>query len=399
MEIRQSWLQLIMIQIGCVICIPMIFVGFMLGRSYGLLQSAFSIFIGNALLLPLGLIFVEAAVRYRMPVILLVQKILGRSGALLLGAALGCSMVGWFALQVAFVAEHVQVLFPFLDNFFVPLVMVLGCCMALSVVRGIVALAYFSAITTPLLVIFLVMALYNATCCMVYQPVCLEAFSCVGISLVIAAALAAMVDAPTFYQFARSRKDGVIAMMLLCVVVIPAVEMIGVILAQVPHVCSLLDALSANYSMSYRILITLFLILAGWTTNAGNLFSAVVNTSLFFPSVSFATRVMIIGLLATLTAACGIAHAFESVLVCMSMLVMSSGCVVAIFLLNEWYGFSVISSKRSFFACISALLGFIIGCSMVAFGTSFFAVPVIDAAIIAGFSALLSILGMIIYGA
>ncbi len=384
MLVRQNWFELMSIQTGCVICVPMIMIGYSLGVNYGLFQALQAIFMGNLVLLPFGLTAVFMSIQFRESTSEIAARFLGSTGAKFLACTMMQALVGWFALQLVMVVQSVQELFlclgyPLICSTTFLLVMC-GAFMIFSTLGGITALNTLADISLPILCFTLGYAVYslihNTSVTLPLSSVTNTGFA--GVSLVVASAIAAMVDAPTFYRFSRTKTDGFISMILICLLVNPAVLSVGAFLASYGAPESLGQALSAGGSVIWKAFVALFLIVAGWTTNNGNLYSAVVNSAPIFP-VSERLRTCILGGSGLFLACLGIMDYFVTALEVMGMVVIVMG--VAMSMLFIATGGRTPGTFLQKGALVSIVCGIVIGGLNFMGTTIATGLPVVDAAL------------------
>jgi cytosine permease len=150
-----------------------------------------------------------------------------------------------------------------------------------------------------------------------------------GISLVIATAIAAVIDLPTYFRHARSAKDGLISVVLIFAIAIPAIELVGVYLATYRGGESVIDILKGTNPL-WNFWIAFFIVLAGWTTNNTNLYSGVISLEFIWPSSSSCMRTWAVGVAGTLLACCNLLDHLELILDLVGIGIGSMGAVVII---------------------------------------------------------------------
>lgn len=276
----QGAIKLLAIQIGGAICLPVLMVGQLLEQKVGLGGALFSIFWGNLFLFGLGLIASELSLSEKKTTAEHAEKYFGKLGMKGFSLALLISMGGWFAIQLKALTD----LFPLSPLF-------LGGLITLSTLKGIKALELISLITSPLLAIFLVCPLFKLE-----GDVPLLDLNYNGVSLVMAAASLAVLDLPTFFRFAKSKNSARVASFFLFVILLPLVEGIGAILSAYHPKQDLIQMLGGGLSVS------LFILIAGWTTNNMNLYSAAINLKNLVPSLKESHSILIVGVISSLLA-------------------------------------------------------------------------------------------------
>jgi purine-cytosine permease-like protein len=103
---------------------------------------------------------------------------------------------------------------------------------------------------------------------------------------------------------------------------------LGIYLAQGVTEGSILDALKRSEIPLWNVWIALFLILAGWTTNNLNLYSAAMNMQSIYKNVSEKSLTLLLGLVGTVLSFFDLLAHLEAVLDLMGILVVSMGSVI-----------------------------------------------------------------------
>lgn len=373
---NQSWLQLTLIQLGGAICLPLLLLSSILVQSYGLAPAVTAILIGNLLLAMIGVITSRMSVRNRKTTMENAKEYFGTSGGKLFAFIMAFSLTGWFAIQLNVITESVFDFFPVTAT---PLIkisvnLLLGQLITLTALFGMRSLTLLSNFSAPLLVLTLAYAVYNNQESLNVES---QEIDFKAISLIMAASIATVVDMPTYFRHAKSQKDALIATLALFCLAVPLVELAGVYLS--------LQKSGTLFPKSSDLLIDLwmvsFLIFAGWTTNATNLFSSVACLQSMWPNSKETTRVLLMGFVGSALACFDMLHHFESLLEFMGVAVTAMGAVVALsYLLGKR------SNKPAFIAwALGTLAG--LGAAFGAFSLT--SMAQLDAFIISGISIIL----------
>jgi purine-cytosine permease-like protein len=201
--------------------------------------------------------------------------------------------------------------------------------------------------------------------------------------MVIGGGIAGVIDFPTYFQHAKSKKDGIITSVLLFGLALPFIEIVGVCLGFCfPH-NSLLTCLIAGGGIFWGFVVSLFLIFAGWTTNNTNIYSVSINSKKMCPKLSQKMRTLIFGLLgAFLSAFCLLSH-LSMVLTIMGILLGSMGAITLVSYLMDQFLRCEIDKKGQIFNLISFMIATTIGL-LTFFGIfALTHLPILDAFIIA----------------
>lgn len=323
---KQNWMQLTAVQAGGAICLPVFVIGYALGKNYGLQSAFLAIMLGNVLLLLLALVSGAYSAEKKLSTIQCAIQCFGRRGKGFFSAAMVFSMTGWFAIQLNLMGESLQKLFPFINPFAGTIAM--GLVMTALGVKGLRGVGVLANISLPLLVATIAFSF----CGVDFSEVAMQAakpHSFSGISLVLACSIGAVVDLPTFFRAAKSKKDATKAVWVLFGLVIPAVEMVGVLLSSATIDGGFLDVLmGAHPSIVWEVWVLGFVLMAGWTTNSANLYSAAVSLEPVFASAPFGVRATLLGSIGTALSCFPLMEGLELILQPIGVALTSMGAVM-----------------------------------------------------------------------
>lgn len=323
---NQNWKKLLLIQAGGVICLPVFIIGHALAKNFGIYSAILAIICGNLLLLAMGIVLALPSVTHRKSTAETAVDVFGLKGKELFSGAMVISMIGWFAIQLNIMTSAFQNMLN--PEMIICLNIVLGIAITLVGIKGMRSLTLLATFSMPFLIITILYALYSVSD---YPMITTEqeVISIGGFSLVLACGIAAVIDLPTFFRLAASKKDGLIAVCLLFGFVLPLVEGVGLYLfmhAQREHLAEVL-ALSSD-GIVWKIWVMAFLILAGWTTNNANLYSATVSLQTLIPGLTETSRTLILGLIGTFLACFNFLDHLILVLDLIGVLLGSMGAVI-----------------------------------------------------------------------
>ncbi|MBS3904410.1 MAG: hypothetical protein KGZ39_03700 [Simkania sp.] len=258
-----TWKELTGLYLGGAFCLPLLLIGFRAGSQHGLCGALIAIALGNLALTVLALFTSRLGVVTRKTTVELAEEKLGpRGGPIFAGAILLIHLL-WFALQLDLIAQGSY------SAYFI-----LGFLSVLSVLGGVKKLSYIANLALPILMGVLFYAMLRA-------PLPTLTYHLDGIEITtgifIAAGLAAVMEMPTYFKKARSIVDSRVASLLIFGLGVPLIEGGGAYLgASMPqgHLITILES-----GLSWT---SLFLIIAGVTTNNNNLYAASVYAERFF---------------------------------------------------------------------------------------------------------------------
>ncbi len=382
----QNWKQLSSIQIGGAVCLPVIVIGQTLSQTYGFLSAVLAIVLGNALLTLIALVMASMSFQEKKTTIENASLYFGKKGGVLFAWAMLFSLLGWFGIQLNLMSQALLDLLsiPSDSSALIAANAGLGLVMTCTGMYGLRALNLLSDFSMPILGITLLYAL-----CMPGKES--HEFSFIftwgGLSLVMATAMAAVIDLPTFFRHARSKKDAFISIFLTFGVVIPLVELIGVYLAATRGGESVMEILKGN-NIFWNAWVALFIILAGWTTNNTNLYSGAVSLKFIFPNISNAFCTWIVGLAGTFLACFNLLDHLEVLLGLLGVGIGSMGAVIiAAYLAAQCQGGQIKGSQRGNLWAWS--LGAVLGIVSMCGGYSITSIAILDAFLAASFGTIL----------
>lgn len=342
MSTIQNWKQLSSIQIGGVICLPAILIGQTLSQSYGFNSAILAIFLGNLVLTLLAFVVASMSYREKKTTIENASLYFGRQGSLLFAWAMLFSLVGWFGIQLNLMSQALLDLCSVSQNspYLIILNTVLGLVMTLIGMYGLRALNTLSDFSIPVLGITLLIAL---TLPVEKSHAISTGFKLGGISMVIATAIAAVIDLPTFFRHAGSKKDAYKSVLLIFGLAIPLVELAGVYLATSHPGETIIHTLKGS-NILWNCWVALFIILAGWTTNNTNLYSGAVSLNFIFKEATSPQCSWVFGLIGTFIACFNLLDNLEVILGMLGVGIGSMGAVIVTgYLMFRWKGLPSLS--------------------------------------------------------
>ncbi len=276
---KQSWWQLLSIQAGGTICLPVIMVGQLICQKFGWVAALLGMGLGNVFLLGVGYFLASLSAQRPQSTVEHAASYFGNRGRLLFAGLMMLSMLGWFGIQLNVMSLSLQQLFSMLGIASTPLYLSIGIGVVLSSVMclGMKAIRWLSNISAPLLGLTLLYAACFATGSMpLAEPVTLSWLG--GVSLIIGANIAAVIDLPTFFRHARSGRDARICILLLYGLIVPFIEAVGIYLSAMTGGGSILGVLQGGHGLLWMVWVSCFVLMSGWATNNTNLYSALTSS-------------------------------------------------------------------------------------------------------------------------
>jgi cytosine permease len=301
---NQSWISLTSIKVGILICLPAMMLGHILTTTYGIYQTLLGLLLGGAISYIISRNMFSLTERFpHKNTIEIAQLYFNKIGMILYALGSAFALLGWFAIQLKMMASVVN---DSIGGSITIITIILGLLITILVAYGIRGIEKCANIGMMFLIPTILYSLYRIITYntlihdMMYYP---QNFNIKPIIITVSSFLVGILDLPTYYRYAKSRKDALISFGITYFIFFPLVTGIGIITAlYIPHNDFVTGFLSCFNSQKEKIWMALFMIIAGWTTNNGNLFSTISNINSIFPHISYKTATIIAGLTGTLIA-------------------------------------------------------------------------------------------------
>lgn len=380
MNEKLDWKRLASLKAGGAICLPVILAGHALCQKYGLPSALLAIGVGNAVLLAMGLVMSKMSMEAKKTTTDNALTYFGERGTYGFAGALLFAKTCWVAIQLNLMVISIQALLP--EGFSRILLSIpLGLMVILVAMRGISALTLVTSLSIPLLVSTMAYALYGVygnVPAVPLLPISLE-----GISVAIATAVTAVIDMPTYFRHATSKRDSALATLVFLGIAVPLIEGVGIALYYFHPGSTVLDTLRLDGSPVWNVWVTLFLVLAGWSTNNSNLYSASACLGTILPKLEEKKRTLMIGLVAITLCMLGILDYFTSVLQMIGVMTGSMGATIVVcYLMGRIASFTL--------NLLAWGLGVIVGIGSIFHVITITGIPLIDACAVAAGATLLT---------
>ncbi len=328
-EKKQSWWQLLSIQTGGTICLPVIMVGSLVCQKFGWVAALLSVGIGNLFLLILGYLLASMSTYRPQSTVEHATTYFGKIGKWLFGFVMIFSMLGWFGIQLNVMTLSAAQLFSGLGHSIPFLTLNIGMGLIISCIMcfGMRAMKNLSYICAPLLGLTLLYAAFSAGG-VIPSMTSLPISWISGLSLIIGANIAAVIDLPTFFRHAKSNKDAKFCILLLYGIVVPLIEITGVYLTSVTGGNSILSILQIGHGSLWIMWTCCFVLLSGWQTNNANLYSSIASSGSLPGKFPTWARAAILGGIGTLIACFNPLGNIEYVLDLLGITIGGMGAVI-----------------------------------------------------------------------
>lgn len=384
--ITQNWWQLASIQMGGVICLPLLFIGYELAKFCHPTTAFFSILWGNLLLFGLSSISGMLSVRKRQVTAQNAFTYFGNYGRIFFATIMAFSLLGWFALQAQSAGGNLSSLIAdFQADQFRDRGLwkeVFSCIIAAIVITGaffgVKMLSRIAMCCLPVMVIVIGYYVVQAKPLSSEFPV-FSFWSGQAVSLVLAANIAGTIDLPTFYRHARNFKDTLFSSFLVYLITIPVIEYLGACLYYSSSVSTIHEALANISSSRAEIWTILFVPITAWTTNNLNLYSASNSIKVLYKNFTFPQAVGVAGLIGLFLITIPMIERYSIFLSIMGIFIITMGATILIAFVFEVYGLQ----PNTTLSWVAWFCGVIIGLIELRYGQVGTGAIVLDAGIIA----------------
>lgn len=277
---KKSWLSIAFIWAGNVICVPALMVGAMVSAGLNFKDSILAMFIGYGITVALMMLIAAQSAQTGRPSMVAVSRALGERGSqFTISLITAISMIGWYGYQTIVCATSFCSLMKSGFGISFPewvACLLWGTLMLITAFYGIGLTKILNVVSVPLLFVFLIYGVSlalgdgGAAVLAAYEPAESSGMM-VGITISIGGFIS---GAATCGDYNRYSKDAKSAALSCLFGVIPAgvgALACGAVLA----ICSGDSDITVMFAnVGLPIVGMLVLILATWTTNVGNAYSA-----------------------------------------------------------------------------------------------------------------------------
>ena len=352
MNETQPWFKIASLYLGGALCLPVLLVGYTLCKQYGFGASIISIVMGNLLLFFVGLAIARIAFTLRLPTAALAAHILGKKGIVIFAAVMVVTMIGWSAVLLELMSSQ---LFLALNTQGILVSSILvtvgtGVLVTISSLRGIGqagTIAMILAIPVFMTLLYLVRTVMPVGD-LLLTPALSTSFA--GISLVIAATIALVVDLPTYVRTVNTWRNVVWLLVVTLIIGMVLIESMGAWLA-CASTKSLIEQMMQGGNI-WCLWVTICFIASSWIACMANIYSAAISIQTVYSRMSLFVCTLLVSVCIIALALCGLVLHFVFVLECMGVLLSSLGAIMLC-----WYLFGM----REIFSYIS-ITSWLIGC-------------------------------------
>jgi cytosine permease len=344
--VRKSWWTMALVNVAVAVNVGALLFGGQLAANLTFAESIGSIVFGSLLVAMIAVGCAVIGARTQVSTAMISRSVFGEVGARFVSLLLASTLFGWFGVQAGFFGSSAAALIRTVWERSVAtwvLSLIGGILMTVTAVLGYRAIEKLSLVAVPLLLGLLAVSL-NAVFgeqspgeLLASDPSTGMMTMGFGTSLIAGSFIVGAVVAPDVTRWARSTWDAALAAFVGMFVGSVVMLSMAVVLATATGTG---DAVEIFIRLGMGTSALLILILAQWTTNDNNLYSAALGFSVVFPRVPKWQLSVVAGLIGTALAVLGI---YGEIISFLSVLTASitplSGILVAeYFLLKRRHG-------------------------------------------------------------
>lgn len=311
-EATVSGVRIALVLIAVAIALPAFITGMKLGQSLGFTRAAIAMFGGGCLLAAIGSATALVGARVRLSTYMIILFAFGRRAGMFVNLCLSLSLFGWFGVLAVMFGDAAQNLVADHDRNSLGATgwMLLGSgLMVATTMFGFRALDRLSILVTPakaiLLIVTLLVAIDGHGLAGLTAPPVGSMSIGTGITIVAGGLMVGATLMPDLCRYARTGRDGVSAAILGYGVGFPLVLLASAI---PPLVTGQDDLIAIMVALGLGVPALLVVVLATWTTNSFNLYSATLVLATSFKRLPYWVLALAAGIAGTTFALAGIAN-------------------------------------------------------------------------------------------
>lgn len=361
---QKSWLSLFSIWVAIGVDLAAVILGVQLAKGLPLHSAITAVLVGSLLLAAICTITASVGAATNLSTSMITRYVFGKKGALVYSAIIGCSLLGWFGVQVGFFATNAKTAFTSAFGLNWPVwvfAIIAGIAMVGTALYGYRAFSRLSEFSVPFLLVLMLIALFIALNTHGLPATQIKASLPMGsaIALVISSFIVGAATQPDISRWAKSQKDSIIGTFLGMFVGNSFMIIVSILMSK---------SLGSTDMMKMLIMIgmgvpgIIILSLTQWVTNTSNLYSATLGFNVIFNKIGFKKLTLILGTIATAMGVFGIYNYFVSFLNILGIVIAAvPGIYVAEFYLVKhefkWLQLNVSPQSVVWRSIISWILG------------------------------------------
>ncbi|MEE8825107.1 cytosine permease [Lentilactobacillus sunkii] len=313
---QKSWISLFSIWVAIGVDLAAVILGVQLAKGLPLGKAIWAVILGSLILAIICTITASVGAATNLSTSMITRYVFGKKGALVYSAIIGCSLLGWFGVQVGFFADNARTAFASAFGLDWPtwvFSVIAGICMVGTALYGYRAFSKLSEFSVPFLLVLMLLALFIALHSHGLPNVQIKSTLPFGsaIALVISSFIVGAATQPDISRWAKSQKDSIIGTFFGMFIGNAFMIIVSILMSK---------SLGSADMMKMLIMIgmgipgIIILSLTQWVTNTSNLYSASLGFNVIFSKVKFRALTLILGVIATAFGVFGIYNYFISFL-------------------------------------------------------------------------------------
>lgn len=332
----RSWLSMGLIWAGVGISLGLLLTGGTVATGMSLRSAAVAAVLGGVALAVIAVITGIIGARTHLSTAMISRFTFGNRAVLLIALIQALGAYGWFAVQLGLFGRTASTSWEIMTGFAggdAPFIVVGGLLMIGTAIVGYRALDALSKLAVPLLLVLMAASVWR-----ILEGTSLsEVLSLsgdgapltlgTGISLVISSFVVGAVIAPDVSRYAKSPKHTIGAAILAFAVVTPMVMLVGSLMALQAGTWDIVDIM---LRLGWGIGALVLLMLAQWTSNDNNLYSAALGFAVVFRKLRKWQLTGLAGLIGIGLALAGIYDNFTTWLTVLGVLIPPMAGVIGV---------------------------------------------------------------------
>lgn len=311
---RRSWISIAAVWIAIGIDLSGAFLGIELAAGMDFWPAILATLVGSVLLglLAMGCAYVGASTG--LTTAMLSRAVFGKIGGAVLALAMSVSLIGWFAVQAGFFGSNARVAMLELTGLDWPVhvfTVIGGLLMLLTAIWGYRSISRLSSLAVPLLLALLLVGViaaftsYGSAALFTETP---AIFTFGGaVSLVMGIFVLGVVSAPDMARWAKTPKQAMAAGFFGFFLGNSIIIVVAIVLSKLLNETELMTMF---FMLGLGGVAVVVLILAQWTTNTTNVYSAAISFSAITKRFSRTTLTIVGGIIGIVIAVLGAADWF-----------------------------------------------------------------------------------------
>ncbi|MFE6964214.1 cytosine permease [Agromyces sp. NPDC057679] len=328
---RKSWISIAAVWIAIGIDLSGAFLGVALATGMPFWPAITATVTGSLLLGLLAMACAYVGAATGLSTAMLSRAVFGKIGGAVLAIALAVSLLGWFAVQAGFFGSNAQIAFSELTGLDVPVQLftaIGGVLMVLTALWGYRSISRLSTLAVPLLLLLLVVGVVVAFATFgaggLDSPVETTITFGGAVSLVMGIFILGVVSAPDMARWAKTPRQAMAAGFVGFFFGNSIIIVVAILLARVMDQSELM---TIYFTLGLGLVAVVVLILAQWTTNTTNIYSAALSFSSISGRMNRRTLTIVGGAVGIVIAVAGAADFFVPFILAIGVIIAPYGGV------------------------------------------------------------------------